>query len=473
MNLRLLPVLLLLACDRPAASGPNEVPASSGTAPGPSGVATVSSAAVGVSPDARSLAALAGQIDVGCADTCCVPKLDWIGEWGPPPSPDELRAARSALTTATDAPTVTLGLRVVSHSDATSDVPMLTRYVDDERAGVPLPSVRPAQQVRRCDPVTWSPSTPSKEALRALGALYGQTFSTPASYHAWAAANPDPEASFAVWNARLGRQEPPPPQVVAALRAKSALLFVRVMASRCNGDDRCGVAPADLAQAIKVTLGPARALAWLDGSEKLPESEVGSSYANVLRSGEVVFSRAEVPALERLWSGGVLGDGMDRGMLAVLLSRLDPPNAKKYWRKELARAASAAAGVAVVLQEAARRDAPGMEPELRSGLVSTGNASEDDQRARALFSGLAAAEPRAAPVFVRLVRAPFPTTSSQTLGALWDAAMHFGCAGLGPRDALEYRALKNQSKADADRERGRSEAAQRSFLSAARACAKR
>lgn len=401
--------------------------------------------------------------------------MEWLGEWGPPLSENELHAAQSALATSTDAATSTIALRIASHSESATDVSWVTRYVDDERAGVSLPSARPSQLASQCYPVTWSPSTPSGEALRILGRRYGQTFANPQGYRAWAAANPDPEASFAVWNARLDRRQPPQPELVAALRAKSAQLFVRVMAYRCNGDDSCGVAPAELAQALKATLGPTRALAWLDGSEKLPEEEIGRSYANVLRSGEVLFSRDDVPGLTRVWSGGLLGASLDHGLLAVLLSRLDPVNAKKYWRKELTHVASdqSPQSVTVVLQEAARRDAVGMEPELRSWLVSTGNADEDDERAGALFAGLAAAESRSAAVFGRLVAAPFPTTSRRTLGALWDAATHFGCGGLGSREALAYRPLKNQSKGDADRERVRSEGAQRSFLSAARACAKK
>lgn len=464
--------ILLLACARPAQSGPGVVPAA--PEPGPSGVVATSTGTVGDHPDAPSLAALAARIDVGCSDTCCVPHPEWIGEWGTPLSVDDLRAARSALAEASDPRSSTIGLRVVGRAADAADAPLFARYVGDERAGGSLPAVRPVQQVSRCYPVTWSPSSPSKEALHALGTLYGATFETPEKYRAWAAANPDPEASFAVWNARFDRRQPPPPELVAALRAKSAQLFVRVMAYRCNGDDRCGVAPADLAQALKATLGTTRALGWLDGSEKLPDAEVGRAYANVLRSGEVLFSRNEVPALARVWSGGLLAAAREQGMLAVLLSRLDPADAKKYWRKELLHVASEASpeGVPVVLEEAARRDAVGMEPELRSWLVSTGNATEDDERAGALFAGLAAAEPRSAVVFARLVSAPFPTTSSHTLGALWDAATHFGCAKLGPRDALAYRPLKNQSKEDADRERVRAETAQRSFLAAARACGK-
>lgn len=430
---------------------------------------------MGAHPDAASIAALAGRLDPACADTCCVPKLEWVGEWGPPPSADDVSAARSALGAATDPAVISVALRIVSRGGAAADARLFARYVDDERAGASLPTAHPSQQVVRCYPVTWSPSSPSKEALRALGTAYGKTFAAPASYRAWAAANPDPEASFEVWNARLNRREPPSPELVAELRAKGELLFARVMAYRCDGNDRCGIAPTELAKVMKTAIGAARALAWLDGTEKLPEPELGRTYANVIRSGEVLFSGAELPALTRVWSGGTFAGTVHQGMLAVLLSRLDPSNAKKYWRHELARPAAvpAAAGVDVVLQEAARRDPVGMEADLRPWLDHTADEDADAERARALFSGLAASDVRAAPVFGRLVSAPLSSSSGRAWVAVWEAATHFGCTGLGAREALEFHALKLQAPADGERERARSEASRTTFLGAVRACGKR
>ncbi len=265
----LAPVALLACGARVEPRAPRGV--APGVAP-PSAVAASDSAEL---PDASHLRALSAKIDGSCSDLCCVPKPEWLREHGEPPSAAVVRAAWNALEGSPEPAAATVALRIVSRAARAADVPRLVALVDDERPGVSLPSERPQQAPTRCVPVSWTRATPSSEARRALGRVFGTSFATAKDYRAWALAHPDPERSFEVWSARLSRQEPPPAELVDALRATDLDLYVRVMLARCHGDARCG--------------GLARA-------DPRGSGEVGTTYANLLRPAEALSTTPSLSA---------------------------------------------------------------------------------------------------------------------------------------------------------------------------------
>lgn len=356
-----------------------------------------------------------------------------------------------------------------------ADVPQIARFVDDTRPGASLPHAQITQAVQRCYPVTWTATTPSSGALAALAAFYATPFETPSAYHAWSYRTPDPEHSFEVWNARLARIEPPARELVERIRATDVELFTRLMVYRCHGDDRCGVSPTELGALMKSHVGPERAKRWLEGTESpiAVGARPGETYFNVLLLGETLFSAADLPALEALWTSKKLGHSYLHAMLGVLLSRMKPADARGYLRQLLAHGSSELMhdGVVIGLREAARRDPRGTESELASWFFVR-NEHDDDQRAEiAILQGLVEADERAAPVLGRLLRRPVVLTTASAAAALHRAGSRFGCPDLGDVHALGATAGKGQSEVDYADAARRAEAARGLLATKMRSCA--
>lgn len=455
--------LALGACGSPRAGG---APSGAGsTAPAPVGGGPPD----GASPDAASLTALARRLDVGCADSCCVPKLEWVQEHGELPTDARRTAEAAALSLREPAP-LALALRVLAHGAKPADAATFARFVDDERAGGSLPLVHVPQRAAACYPVTWERTSPSREALRALEKIHAVRFAGRAAFHAWVAATPDPERSFDVWDARLARQTPPPPALVRELAEKDAALFTRVMLHRCDRSFRCGVDRAELAELVRKNLGRDGALALLE-RDRVPELERGGAHTweSLLAAGDLVFTPDDVGRLEKLWSAGHFARTIYQGQLGVLLSRLAPASARRYWSDSLGGGGFRLSdeGAELVLHEAARRDPAGMEPRLKDWFF---DSPSDVGAAAAIFAGLAEAEPAGAGVLGRLLAKDFAARDSLVIAPLARALRRHGCARVPAEEALTYYPKKNSDAKASEAGEAGARAAREDVVRAAKAC---
>jgi len=467
-----LAALSLVACVVAPGSSvatPAATMAAPSSAPGPA------PSAIGALPDARSLAALATKLDASCTYTCCLPKPEWTRSWAKESSPAATQAARDALATTKTPTEATLALRVLSHGATTEDSAKVAAFVDDVRPGPKLPEEHLSQAWRECYPVSWKLASPSSEALRILGNIHAATFATAADYRAWTASHLDPEHSFEVWSARLSRQEPPPNELVAKLRATDPELFVTLMLDRCRGDDRCGVSVSELNTAVKTQLGVARVMRWLDGSEPVPYvasgSGVGETYANLLRGADVIFGPAERPALTAIWNKRRLLRTTAHALLALYLARVDPSSRLSYLRDALQRGAQELErpAVALALREASRSEPVALEREIDAWFVIP--SSLDQSPETAIFEGLAASGRKGAPVLGRLLQRPMPALTMHAALALHQAGTVFGCPNLVDPSTMKGYPSKGQSRAEQE-QNVHAAAAQRAALALAmRACA--
>jgi len=436
-------------------------------APAPSGASEPRGGAA--LPDAETLTSLSRRMDASCKDSCCVPELAWV--WGSGALPAEVRRAaeRSAASLRDPAP-LALALRVLARGATPADAETFARFVDDERPGGSLPTVHVTQRVEECYPVVWERTSPSREALRALGEVHARRFESPAAWRAWRAATPDPERSFEVWDARLARQTPPPPALVRELAAKDAALFTRVMLHRCDRWFRCGVERAELAELVRKNLGRDGAFALLE-RDRVPEHERTGAHTweSLLAAGDLVFAPEDVPRLEKLWSTGHFARTVYQGQLGLLLARLAPASARRYWTESLGGGGFRLAdeGAELVLREAARRDPAGMEPRLKEWLFDPPSATGP---AGAIFAGLAEAEPAGAAVLGRLLAKDFASRDYEVVAPLARALRRHGCAAVPADEALQYYPKKNSDPKVDEEGLARVRAARDEVVRAAKAC---
>lgn len=478
---RLVGVVMLVGCNGAPATPP---PAPLARAPVSSSAPAATPSApdsIGALPDTKAIAALSARAreSTSCSDTCCLPKLDWLGTAGPPLSDEGRRAVRAALDSLSAPADLAVALRVLSHGADADDTKLVAKYVEDTRVTTRLPDVFSRQAFHECESVTWQDASPSSEALAILGRIHATTFHSPASYRAWASRTPDPERSFEVWNARLSQREPPEKPLVDRLRATDLDLFLYVMLYRCRGDERCGTSDADLAHLLATRAGPERARRWLDGTEDFPPLPSGASTGelrfNVVRLGEKVFRPADVASLEATWRAGKLGRTTLHAMLGVLLAKTAPARAASFFRDLLVRGMAELPrdGLAYALHEAARLDPKGTQADLARWIHRPG---DDDDLDAAIFDGLANGGDRAAPVLGRLLDVPPPPPSAsrsdtRSAIALHRAGARFGCPGIGNVDDLAARPLKGEREEAFEPRRARAAAARVALFGAMKRCA--
>ena len=427
----------------------------------------------------RPFASPLASLDDRCGDTCCLPSSLYSGGRLSPAAGDVAGAKSTLANPNADARSLAFALRIVSSSGEPRDPALFARFVDDARAAGTLPTAHWGQAFQRCYSVAWEPTSPSREALAALGGIYTHRFEDAKDYHGWIASHPDPESSLDVWVARVSSTRPPAKELVATLRAKGPDLFREVMLVACAGGD-CGVTDDELVSMI-ASWGKQHALDWLTLTDKpsWKDDETNAARSTFLKLADRIFDASDVPRLEAYWKQSDPRYPWDRGRLAVMLSRLRPSDAIRYWSDTLPEMNSY--GAAPILREAAKRAPVEMEAALARHFFKDPDYSDPHASfvdgasgAEAISSGLAEeSDVRGAKVFARLVLRPWKSNEPSAMEALARASLHFGCAGIPEPSTLRPRGMKNMRKDDWDAESARAEGASVALAQAARACAKK
>ena len=377
----------------------------------------------------------------GCEDTCCTGFLPiWLLGVNPhAPDTRHAEALRAIIDRSRDARVRALALRRLAQALDLRDVDRMAALVDTVDASEPagrFPGVTFSQQVTQCSPVQWTALTLGQVSLAALEGVTGETFPDARALHAWRKANPDPLRSMATWERVLGRASPVSPELLSRLREVDAKLHALVLLT-APGAGAYGAGEAEIVQAARVVLGPARLLALLAREEVPPELvNDDARFARLARSvlvrAEAIFAPSHAPALLRLWQEGALRRTFARAALAKAASRFHPAERCSILAAALTELPY---GQAEILEELAGRCAAGEAALLEAWFYGpSARPADAAELAVAILKGLRGAGPAALPALKALVKPAMPLAKDPAATeALVEAALAAGCPDAFPR----------------------------------------